>query len=187
MAKLAAHSILAIAITDHVWLAEGHSELGGDVSLLHKFIISVGESALNTEYAVLTLQPELANFSLLLLFVVRLKVCHVVCWVVGLVSWRARHPENWTVLESLSSWLELGAACLHAGNRGEETFSFRLGKKSFHIFVRLCVLDDVWIFSNICHLEWDGTSWHLRCCVVELQNTVWAAVVGLAVGWADLV
>ena len=49
------------------------------MSLLHKFIISVGESALSTEYAVLTLQPELANFSLLLLFVVRLKVCHVVC------------------------------------------------------------------------------------------------------------
>ena len=71
MAKLTAHSILAEATTSHVRLAERHSKLGSDVSLLHEFVITVGKSALSAEFAVLVIQPELANFGLFLLLVGR--------------------------------------------------------------------------------------------------------------------
>ena len=66
---MAAHSILAEAIAGHVALAERHAEFAGNVRLLHELVLAVGESALAAELAVLPVEPELANLSLLLLLV----------------------------------------------------------------------------------------------------------------------
>jgi hypothetical protein len=158
VAKLAAHSILAVVIASHVGLAKGHSELGGDMRLLHELVVAVGESALGAEFAVLAIKPELANFSLLLLLVSGLKRCHVIGRVVSLISRGARHPENWSAgLEALKGGrLELCAGRLHSGHGGKEAFAFSLRKKShgtffvrlLNIFVGSSIVGDI-----IRHLE----------------------------------
>ena len=84
--ELAAHSILAEALAGHVALAERHAELAGDVRLLHEFVLAVGERALCSKFAVLAIQPELANFSLLLLLVGGLKNVHVFLGAVFLLA-----------------------------------------------------------------------------------------------------
>jgi len=95
--ELAAHSVLAEALAGHVALAERHAELAGNVRLLHELVLAVGERALGAKFAVLAIQPELANFSLLLLLVSRLINGQVVrgevLWLDDLLlcSW---HPEG---------------------------------------------------------------------------------------------
>ena len=78
MTELTACSILAEAITSLVALAEGHAELAGNMCLLHELVLTVGEGALSTELALLSVEPEFANFGLLLLFVGGLVGLHIV-------------------------------------------------------------------------------------------------------------
>lgn len=69
MAELAADSILTVALASHVRFAQGHSEFAGNVSFLHELGLAVGEGAVISKFALLAVKPELANLSLLLLFV----------------------------------------------------------------------------------------------------------------------
>lgn len=69
VAELAPLSVDADVRSLKIRLAQGHAELGGNVSLLDKLFFTVSESAGVTEVAVFTSKPELAKLSLLLLFV----------------------------------------------------------------------------------------------------------------------
>lgn len=141
---------MAVVIASHVGLAKRHSELGGDVRLLNELIVTVGESALRAEFAVLAIKPELANFSLLLLLVSGLKRCHVIGRVVSFVSGRAG-------LEALKGGrLELYAGRFHCGHGCKEALAFFLRKKSIGtFFVRLL---NIFVGSSII----GDIIWHLE-------------------------
>jgi len=135
VAELAAHSILAEALAGHVALAERHAELAGDVSLLHEFVLAVGECALKTKFAVLAIEPELANFSLLLLFICGLENGHVVrrevLWLsyLLLICW---HPEGRSSrgLEDLGCGFKFSEGCLHHRLGSKEAFALGLCEAS---------------------------------------------------------
>lgn len=135
MAELAADSILAEAFsTRHIALAEGHSELAGDVRLLHKLVLTVGESALVAEFAVLTIEPELANLGLLLDLVCGLVSLHIVSGVVRLLHINRWHPEgSWGAgwLEGNCSGLEFSEGGLHDGFWGEEALALLRRQQPF--------------------------------------------------------
>lgn len=78
MAELAADSVLTVALASHVRFAQGHSEFAGNVSFLNELGLTMGESAVISKFAFLTVKPELANLGLLLLLVSRFIHWHVV-------------------------------------------------------------------------------------------------------------
>jgi len=131
--ELAAYSILAEALSGHVALAERHTELAGDVRLLHELLLAVGERALRAKFAFLAIQPELANFSLLLLLVSRFKNGQVISgevfWLTDLLlcSW---HPDGRSSrgCERLGCRLELSEGCLHHRLRSEEALALGLSE-----------------------------------------------------------
>jgi len=129
--ELAAHSILAEALSGHVALAERHAEFAGDVRLLHELVLTVSERALRTKFAVLAIQPKLAHFSLLFLLVSGLKSGHVfrgeVLWLVDL-RYNSWHPEGGSGgrLENLGCRLELCEGRLHHGLRSKEALALGL-------------------------------------------------------------
>lgn len=72
MAELASESILTRIRCSHVRVAEGHTELSGDVRLLLELFLSVGEGTIITELALLTAEPKFAELGPLLQFKGRL-------------------------------------------------------------------------------------------------------------------
>jgi hypothetical protein len=139
VAKLTAHSILAVALTSGVRFAEGHAVLAGNMSLLDELFLTVSERAVVTELAVLAVAPELANFGLLLLLVGRLEI------VMNFVNGR-RHESRCRRFELSEGGLEGGSAGLELGHSGleghgsEEALSFGSAEKFISHF-RLIVVN----------------------------------------------